>query len=96
MFFIVFPHCFPNGQGLPEKKVPVKRWLSYLIKIRGRTFQSNDFVCVVGGYIMRHGVNLEARLQFKTSPKIFEQANKATNEYIKRANQNLAKRLNQA
>ncbi len=41
---------------------------------------------------MRHGVNLAAHLQFKTSPKNFEQANKATNEHIKRAAQILAKR----
>jgi hypothetical protein len=41
---------------------------------------------------MRHGVNLAAHLQFKTSPILFEQANKATNEHIKRAAQILAKR----
>ncbi len=41
---------------------------------------------------MHDGVNLAARLQFKTSPKLFEQANKATNEHIKRATQILAKR----
>jgi hypothetical protein len=41
---------------------------------------------------MRHGVNLAAHLQFKTSPKLCEQANKATNEHIKRATQILAKR----
>ncbi len=41
---------------------------------------------------MRHGVSLSAHLQFKTSPKLFEQANKATNEYIKRAAQILDKR----
>jgi hypothetical protein len=41
---------------------------------------------------MRHGVNLAAHLQFKTSPKLFEQAKKATNEHIKRAAQILAKR----
>ena len=41
---------------------------------------------------MRHGVNLAAHLQFKTSPKLFKQANKATNEHIKRAAQILAKR----
>ena len=45
---------------------------------------------------MRHGVNLAAHLQFKTSPKLFEQANKATNEHIKRAAQILAKREKQA
>ena len=42
---------------------------------------------------MRHGVNLTTHLQFKTSPKLFEQANKATNEHIKRAAHFLAKRL---
>ena len=41
---------------------------------------------------MRHGVNLAAHLQFKTSPRLFEQASKATNEHIKRATQILAKR----
>ena len=41
---------------------------------------------------MRHGVNLAAHLQFKTSPKLFEQANKATNKHIKREAQILAKR----
>ena len=41
---------------------------------------------------MRHGVNLAAHLQFKISPKLFEQANKATNEPIKYAAQILAKR----
>ena len=41
---------------------------------------------------MRHGVNLAAHLQFKTSPKSCEQANKAANEHIKRASQILAKR----
>ena len=41
---------------------------------------------------MRHGVNLAAHLQFKTSPKLFEQANKATHEHITRATQILAKR----
>jgi len=35
---------------------------------------------------------LAARLQFKTSPKLFEQANKATNEHIKRAAWILAKK----
>ena len=32
-FLLVFPDCFPNGQGLPVEKVSVKRWLSYLIQI---------------------------------------------------------------
>jgi hypothetical protein len=41
---------------------------------------------------MRHGVHLAAHLHFKSSPKLCEQANKATNEHIKRAAQNLAKR----
>ncbi len=41
---------------------------------------------------MRHGDNLASHLQFKTSPKLFEQANKVANEHIKRANQILAKR----
>jgi hypothetical protein len=41
---------------------------------------------------MRHGVNSAAHLQFKTSPRLFEQANKATNEHIKRAAQILANR----
>ena len=41
---------------------------------------------------MRHGVNSAAHLQFKTSPKLFEQTNKATIEHIKRASQILAKR----
>ena len=39
---------------------------------------------------MRH--TLAARLQFKTLPKLFEQANKATDEHIKRATQIPAKR----
>jgi hypothetical protein len=41
---------------------------------------------------MRHGVNLAAHLHFKASSKLFEQANKATNEHIKRAAQLFAKR----
>ena len=91
-FLLVFPDCFPNGQGLPTQKVSVKRWLSYLIQIDGSPFQSNAFVCAAGDWIMRHGVNLAAHLQFKTSPKLFEKANKATTEHIKRAAQILAKR----
>jgi hypothetical protein len=72
----VFLDCFPNGQGLPVEKVSVKRWLSYLIQIGGSPFQSNAFVCAADDWIMRHGVNLAAHLQFKTSPKLFVQANK--------------------
>jgi hypothetical protein len=34
---------------------------------------------------------LAAHLQFITSPKLFKQANKATNEHIKRAAQSLPK-----
>ena len=75
-FLLVFLDCFQNGQGLPTKKVSVKRWLSYLIQIDGSPFQSNAFVCADGDWIMRHGVNLAAHLQFKTSPKLCEQANK--------------------
>jgi hypothetical protein len=41
---------------------------------------------------MRHVENLTPYLKFKTSSKLFEQANKAINELIKRATQNLAKR----
>jgi hypothetical protein len=41
---------------------------------------------------MGHGVNSAAHLHFKTSPKLFEQANNVTNEHIKRAAQILAKR----
>jgi len=37
-FLLVFPDCFPNGQGLPAKKVSVKRWISYLIQIDGSPF----------------------------------------------------------
>jgi hypothetical protein len=40
---------------------------------------------------LHHGVNLAAHLQFKTPPKLFDQANKATNEHIKRTAQILAK-----
>jgi hypothetical protein len=40
---------------------------------------------------MRQGVNLVAHLQFKTSPTLFEQANKATKEIIKRGTKILAK-----
>ena len=47
-FLLVFPDCFPNGQGLPTEKVSVKRWLSYLVQIDGSPFQSNVFVCVAG------------------------------------------------
>ncbi len=32
-FLLVFPDCFPKGQGLPVEKVSVKRWLSYIIQI---------------------------------------------------------------
>ena len=38
-FVLVFPDCFPNGQGLPAEKLSVKRWLSYLIQIAGSPFQ---------------------------------------------------------
>ena len=41
---------------------------------------------------MRHGNNLATQLQCKTSPKLFEQANKATYGHIERATQILAKR----
>jgi hypothetical protein len=41
---------------------------------------------------MHHAVNLAARFQFKTLPKLFEQANKTTNEHNERAAQILAKR----
>ena len=75
-FLLVFPYCFPNGQGLLANKLSVKRWLFYLIQIDGSPFQSNAFVCDAGDGIMRHGVNSAAHLQFKTSPKLFEQANK--------------------
>ncbi len=70
----------------------VKRWLSYLIQIDGSLLQSNAFVCAASDWIMRHKNNLVAHLQFKTSPKLFDQANKATNEHVKRAAQILAKR----
>ena len=91
-FFLVFPYCFPNGQGLPAKKVLVKRWLTYLIQKNGSPFQSIDFVCDAGNYIMRHGVNLAANLLFKTSPKLFEQSNRSTNHHIKHADHIIAKR----
>ena len=84
-FLLVFLDCFPNRQGLLAKKVQVKRWLSYLIQVDGSLFQSNCFVCAVGDQIMRHGVNLAAHVQFKTSPILFKQANKASNEHITRA-----------
>jgi hypothetical protein len=41
---------------------------------------------------MRRGANLAAHLQFKTSPKLFEQANNSAKEHINRATQILAKR----
>ncbi len=41
---------------------------------------------------MRHGANFAAHLQLKTSPNLFEQANKATIQHIKRATRILAKR----
>ncbi len=91
-FLLVFLDCFPNGQGLLAEKVKAKRWLSYLIQVDGSPFQSNAFVCAAGDWIMRHRVNLAAHLQFKTSPKLFEQASKATNEHIKRAAKILVKR----
>ena len=91
-FLIVFPDSFPNGQGLPVEKVSVKRLLSYIIQIDESSFQSNAFVCAARDVIMRHGVNLAAHLQFKTLPKLFDQANKATSEQNKRATQILAKR----
>ncbi len=91
-FLLVFPSCFLNGQGLPATKVSAKRWLSYLIHFDGSQLQLNGFVCAVGDWITRHGFNLSVHLQFKTSPKLFEQANKATNDHIKRAAQILAKR----
>jgi len=50
------------------------------------------FICVVGVWIMRHGVNLVTHLQFKTLPKLFEHVKKSNNKYVKRATQILAKR----
>ena len=91
-FLLVFPDYFPNGQGLPAKKVSVKRWVSYRFQIDGSPFQSNSIVCAASDLIMRHGVHLAAYLQFKTLPKLFEQANKSINEHSKRATQILAKR----
>jgi hypothetical protein len=44
----------------------------------------------VGNLIMRR--TLAACLQFKTSPKLFEQANKATDEHTKRGTQIPVKR----
>jgi hypothetical protein len=78
----VFPDCFPNGQGLLAENLPVKRWLSYQIQIDGSLFQSNAFDCDAVDWILHYGFKLAAHLQFKTSPKLFEQANKATNEHI--------------
>ena len=37
-FFLVFPDCFPNDQGLPVEKVLVKRWLPHLIQIDGSPY----------------------------------------------------------
>jgi len=48
----------------------------------------NAFVCAVGDWIMRYGVYFAAHLYFTT---YWKQANKATNEHIKRATQILAK-----
>ena len=45
-FLLVFPDCFPNGQGLPVEKVSVKRWLSYLIQIDGLKSISIECVCL--------------------------------------------------
>ena len=83
----MFPDYFSNGQGLLAEKVSDKRWLSYLIQIDGSPFQSNTFLCAASDWIIRHGGNWAAHLQLKTSLKLFEQANKATNEHIKRAAQ---------
>ena len=66
----------------------------FFFQINGSPFQSNAFVWGASDWVMHHGVNLAARLQFKTLPKLFEQANKATNEHIKRVDQILAKREN--
>jgi hypothetical protein len=95
-FLLAFLDCFPNWQGLPRKKVSVKRWLFYLIQIRGSPLQSLAFECVGGDWIIRHGVNSSTYLQFKTSPKLFEQASKATNEHIKCAAQILANKRGEA
>ena len=45
-FLLVFLDCFQNEEGLLEKKISAKRWLSYLIQIDGSPFQSNAYVCV--------------------------------------------------
>ena len=90
-FMMIFPEFFPNCQGLPPPGVSIKRWLKHLVLRDGSMFQRAAFVCAVGDWMLRHGVNLAAYLQFKSSPEQFYTANQATPENVKRAAEILAK-----
>ena len=90
-FLMVFFDHFPNCQGLPPPGVSIKRWLRHLILRHGSLFQRARFVCAAGDWLLRHGVNLAAFLQFKSSPEQFQMANQATSENVKRAAELLAR-----
>lgn len=90
-FLMIFFDHFPNCQGLPPPGVSIKRWLRHLILRHGSLFQRARFVCAAGDWLLRHGVNLAAFLQFKSSPEQFQMANQATSENVKRAAELLAR-----
>ena len=90
-FLMVFLDHFPNCQGLPPPGVSIKRWLKHLVLRHGSLFQRADFVCAAGDWLLRHGVNLAAFLQFKSSPDQFHMANRATSEDVERTAKLLAR-----
>ena len=90
-FLMVFLDHFPNCQGLPPPGVSIKRWLKHLVLRHDSLFQRADFVCGAGDWLLRHGVNLAAFLQFKSSPDQFHMANRATSEDVERTAKLLAR-----
>lgn len=91
-FLLVFFDYFPNGRGLPPPGVSVLAWLKYLIRIDGSWFQSDEFICAVGDWLLRHEVNLSAWLQFKVAAADFNEAMLAEEEDVTRVATLLARR----
>eukprot|EP00951_Prasinocladus_malaysianus_P038110 scaffold415629_cov15-Prasinocladus_malaysianus.AAC.2 len=71
-FMLLFPDMFFNATGGPPEKVSEDAWLQHLILRDGTAFQSPDFICAAADRKIRHGVNLSAFLQFKSSPTLFK------------------------
>ena len=78
-FMLLLPDHFPNGTGGPPPAVSDERWLRHLILRDDTPFQKATFICAAGDRMMRHGVNLAAYLQFKTSPTHFRGASRCAN-----------------